>query len=73
MRVRTGRVVGGKIVIEGEPLAEGAVVTVVGPDDERTFELGPQEVAELLAAMDQVRRGDLVDAHELLRELGEDD
>ena len=28
MRVASGRVVEGKVVLEGEPLAEGAVVTV---------------------------------------------
>jgi hypothetical protein len=30
MRVATGRVVDGKVVLEGEPFTEGAVVTVVG-------------------------------------------
>jgi len=29
MKVATAKVVGGKVVLEGEPLAEGLVVTVV--------------------------------------------
>ena len=33
MKVATGKVVGGKIVLEGETLHEGAVVTVVVHDD----------------------------------------
>ncbi len=32
MKVATGRVVEGTIVLEGEPLAEGAVVTVVAEE-----------------------------------------
>jgi hypothetical protein len=73
MRVTTGKVVGGKVVVEGEPLAEGAIVTVLGPDDEHTFKLRPEDEAELLSAMEQVRHGEVVDADDLLRELGEDD
>ena len=34
MKVATGRVVGGKVVLECEPLTEGSVVTVVARDDE---------------------------------------
>ncbi len=72
MRVTTGKVVGGKVVVEGEPLAEGATVTVLAPEDQPTFELGPNEEAELLEAIDQVRRGEVVDGDELLNELGGD-
>ena len=32
MQVTTGKVIGGKVVVEGVPLVEGSVVTV-GPDD----------------------------------------
>ena len=71
MRVTTGKVVGGRVVVEGEPLAEGATVTVMAPEDEQGFELGPKEEAELLAAMEQIRRGEVVDGDELIRELRE--
>ena len=72
MRVTTGKVVSGKVVVEGEPLAEGATVTVLAPEAQPTFELGPNEEAELLEAIDQVRRGEVVDGDELLNELGGD-
>ena len=45
MKVATGRVVEGKIVLEGEPLAEGAVVAVVARDDDDTFDVPPDEDA----------------------------
>ena len=32
MRIATGRVISGKVVVEGEPLTEGATVTVLAPD-----------------------------------------
>lgn len=72
MRVTTGKVVSGKVVVEGEPLAEGVTVTVLAPEGQPTFELGPHEEAELLEAIDQVRRGEVVDGDELLNELGGD-
>ena len=72
MRVTTGKVVSGKVVVEGEPLVEGATVTVLAPEGQPTFKLGPSEEAELLEAIVQVRRGEVVDGDELLNELGED-
>jgi hypothetical protein len=60
MKVATGRVVGGKVVLEGEPLAEGAVVTVVVRDDEDTFEVSSEEERALLDAIAQADRGQVV-------------
>jgi hypothetical protein len=67
MKVATGRVVGGKIVLEGEPLAEGAVVTVVARDDDDTFDVSPEDERALLDAMAQADRGQVV-SWEVLRE-----
>jgi hypothetical protein len=50
---------------------EGATVTVMVPEDEQGFALGPEEEAELLAAMEQIRQGEVVDGDELIRELRE--
>lgn len=60
MRVATGRVVQGKVVVEGEPWAEGAIVTVVARDDEDTFEVSAEEERALLEAMAQADRGQVV-------------
>ncbi|MEQ1912360.1 MAG: hypothetical protein ABMA15_26295 [Vicinamibacterales bacterium] len=67
MKVATGRVVEGKIVVEGEPWAEGSVVTVVARDDEETFDVSPEEERALLAAIAQADRGQVV-SWEALRE-----
>jgi hypothetical protein len=67
MKVATGRVVGGKIVVEGEPLAEGSVVTVVAREDDETFEVTPEEERALLEAIAQADRGEVI-SWEALRE-----
>ena len=67
MKVATGRVVGGKIVLEGEPLAEGSVVTVVAREDDEAFDVSPEEERALLAAIAQAERGQVV-SWEKLRE-----
>ena len=67
MRVATGRVVDGKVVLEGEPLAEGSVVTVVAQEDDGTFDVSPEEERALLQAIAQADRGQVV-SWEALRE-----
>ena len=67
MKVATGRVVEGKVVLEGEPLAEGTVVTVVSRDDDDMFDVSPEEERALLEAITQADRGRVV-SWEALRE-----
>jgi hypothetical protein len=67
MKVTTGRVVEGKVVLEGEPLAEGSVVTVVARDEDDGFDLSREEERALLEAMAQADRGQVV-SWEALRE-----
>jgi hypothetical protein len=67
MKVATGRIVEGKVVLEGEPLAEGSVVTVVAREDDEAFEVSPEEERALLTAMAQAERGQVV-SWEVLRE-----
>lgn len=69
MKVATGKVVGGKVVLEGEPLAEGSVVTVVAREDDETFDVSPDEEKALLAAIAQAERGELVSWEELREQL----
>ncbi len=71
MRVATGTVVGGHVVVEGEPLAEGAKVTVVLQEDGETFEASPEEEAILLRSIAEADRGELVDFDEVLSLLGD--
>ena len=67
MKVATGKVVGGKIVLEGETLHEGAVVTVVVHDDAEAFDTTPEEEHALLEAIAQADRGQVI-SWERLRE-----
>ncbi len=67
MKVATGKVVGGKIVLEGETLHEGAVVTVVVHDDAEAFDTTPAEEHALLEAIAQADRGQVI-SWERLRE-----
>ena len=46
MRIATGKVVGGQVIVEGEPLTEGSIVTILIPDD-RTFTLTEEDEAAL--------------------------
>ena len=67
MRVTTGRVVDGKIVLEDEFLEDGVSVTVLIPD--QTFDLAPEEKAELLERLREADFDPGIDAFELLRDL----
>ena len=53
MRVATGTVINGKVVLEGVTLPEGALVTVLSTDTEASIKLSPAEEADLLAALDE--------------------
>jgi len=69
MKVATGTVVDGKVVVEGEALTEGSTVTVVLREDDETFELTVEEEAELLASIADIERGEFISEEELLQRL----
>ena len=69
MKIATGKVVGGKIIVEGTEFDEGASVTVLARDDEGGVTLTPDEEAELLLAIAEADRGELVSAEEVLAKL----
>ncbi|MBI3117648.1 MAG: hypothetical protein HYZ00_03115 [Candidatus Hydrogenedentes bacterium] len=68
MRITKGKVVDGCIVLEGECLSEGASVTVLVPE-EGAFTLTDEEEAELLEAIAEADRGELLDAEHVLKHL----
>jgi len=70
MRIATGKVISGKVVVEGEPLEEGSTVTVIAPENNETFELSPEEEECLLASLAEATSGQTISASELLRDLG---
>jgi len=73
MRFLSGKVIGGKIVVEGETLQEGSRVTVLTDLDEQTFSLTSEQEEELLQAIASVERGEFMDGDEFLRTLGQQD
>jgi len=69
MKIATGKVVGGKVELEGDPLAEGSVVTVISTEDGETFEVSPDEERALQAAIAQADRGEVVSWDEVKTKL----
>lgn len=69
MKVLTGTVIGGKIIVEGEPLTDGSKVTVIAREDEEAFELAPEQEAEILEAISEIEQGKGIDGRRFLEEL----
>jgi len=69
MQIVTGTVVGGKIVLEGASLPEGAVVTVLAKDSEAIVRLSPVLQAELDEALDEADREEGISGDEFLERL----
>jgi hypothetical protein len=70
MRITSGKVVAGKVVVEGEPLAEGATVTVLAPDSDEAFDLSPEDESLLVESIREAQQGHVVEGAALLRDLG---
>ena len=69
MKIATGKVIGGKVVIDGAPLEEGESVTVLARDAENGFTLSPEEESELLMSIAEADRGETIPAEEVLQKL----
>jgi len=70
VKIATGTVTDGTIVVEGQPFSEGEKVTVLSYDRE-SFRVSPEEKRMLLESIAQADRGEFVDAEGLLAELDE--
>src|SRR5262245_38408378 len=66
MQVATGKIVDGKIVVDGAQLPEGAVVTVLSRGASEGFSLTPSEEDKLLEAIAEIERGDFVTLEDLV-------
>ena len=69
MKVASGRVIGGKVVVEGLSLPEGTAVTVLARGDEAVVKLPADEEAKLLAALDEAEREEGIPAEALFARL----
>jgi hypothetical protein len=66
MKISTGKVVAGKVQLEGDPLPEGCVVTVLAPDGEDFFELTEEEESLLAASIREAEAGQVRPAADVL-------
>lgn len=69
MQLATGTVVDGKVVVDGESLPEGTVVTILAREADETFEVPPELEAELLESIAEADRGETIPAEELIERL----
>ena len=69
MQVATGKVVAGKVVVDGLSLSEGEIVTVLTQEAELAVHLSPEEEAELLEAIAEADGGETISADELFARL----
>jgi hypothetical protein len=67
--ITSGKVVAGKIVVDGDPLPDGTTVTVLAREGDERFELDAAAEAELLESMAEGDRGETIPAEEVLRTL----
>jgi len=69
MKIATGKVVGGKVVVEGMDLEEGSSVTVLAKDGKDGFTLSAEEEAELAISIAEADRAETVSVEEVLAKL----
>ena len=69
MLITTGKVNNGVIQIDTKDLPNGTTVTVLAHEGDETFELNATQEAELLAAIAEADRGELISSSELLQKI----
>lgn len=66
MQTYTGRVIDGKVIVDGDPPPEGTEVTVYVPGEDDEVWVTPDMEAELEAAIERMDRGEGIPAEEVL-------
>jgi hypothetical protein len=69
MRVATGTVVSGKVVLDDAAIADGTDVYVLTRDVDEAPSLSPDELAELEAGIAEADRGDMISGDEFFKHL----
>lgn len=69
MQLATGKVVNGKVVVEGLDLPDGTTVTILTRDAAPAVKLSPEDEAELLQALDEADAEEGISAEELFARL----
>lgn len=69
MKLATGIIVDGRVVLDGHRLPEGTFVTVLAPEGDETFEVPPELEHELDESLAQAARGETIPVAEVLERL----
>ena len=69
MRIATGTVVDGKIVVDDPEFKDGTDVFILTREREDNVRLAPEELAELEAGIAEVDRGEVIPGDELFARL----
>lgn len=69
MQVATGKVIDGKVVLEGVCLREGDTVAVVAHGADETFSLSTEQREELSASIQEIESGNFLTLEEVLSSL----
>lgn len=69
MRVATGTVVSGQVVLVDPALADGTDVYVITRDEPGVPKLSAEELAELEAGIAEADRGDMIPGEEFFKQL----
>lgn len=69
MRIATGTVVSGKVVLDDSAIADGTDVDVLTRDVEETPALSPEELTDLESGIAEADRGDKISGQEFFKHL----
>ena len=69
MVITTGKVTNGVIEVDSRDLPDGTTVTILAHEGDDTFELNPEQESQLLAAIAEADRGELVNSRDLLKRI----
>ncbi len=69
MRIATGIVLSGKVVLDDSSIADGTGVYVLTRDSDEAPRLSPEELAELEAGIAEADRGDMISGEEFFKGL----
>ena len=69
MRVSTGTVVSGKVVLDDAAIADGTDVYILTRDVGDTPALSPEELADLEAGIAEADQGDMISGEEFFKHL----
>ena len=69
MQLATGKVIDGKVIVEGDPLPEGTLVTILAREAGETFEVPLVLEADLLASIAEADRSETIPTEQVLERL----